>query len=80
MKFYFPAKVVKNLQGFFAYRLHQSMKGAGTKDEHMIRILVSRSEVRVKAGRKCLLFQCFIYIAQWVHHEGSIRRVYFAPR
>ena len=56
MKFYFPAKVVKNLQGFFAYRLHQSMKGAGTKDEHMIRILVSRSEVRVKAGRKRLLF------------------------
>lgn len=36
---------VENRQAFFAKRLHDSMKGLGTGDKHLIRIIVSRRHV-----------------------------------
>uniref|UniRef100_A0A914WD51 Annexin n=1 Tax=Plectus sambesii TaxID=2011161 RepID=A0A914WD51_9BILA len=40
-------KVAKNMQSYFAEKLNEAMKGAGTDDEALIRVIVSRSEVVV---------------------------------
>lgn len=38
-------RCIKNTPAYFAGRLHNAMKGAGTKDTTLIRVMVSRSEV-----------------------------------
>lgn len=38
-------KMARNPSAYFAERLYRSMKGAGTKDKVLIRVVVSRSEV-----------------------------------
>lgn len=47
LKIYFIAvQCALNCPAFFAERLYYSMKGAGTDDSTLIRIIVTRSEVR----------------------------------
>ncbi|KAK7166410.1 hypothetical protein R3I93_006241 [Phoxinus phoxinus] len=41
------AKCARSLPGYFAECLHKAMKGAGTDDQTLIRIMVSRSEVDI---------------------------------
>ncbi|XP_072944330.1 annexin B9-like isoform X2 [Epargyreus clarus] len=49
-------KVVRNKPLFFAERLHKSMKGLGTNDRQLIRIMVTRCEVDL--GDISEMFQC----------------------
>nr|XP_046230987.1 annexin A3b [Scatophagus argus]XP_046230988.1 annexin A3b [Scatophagus argus] len=56
-------KCVKNVPAFFAERLFKSMKGLGTTESILIRILVSRSEIDlldIRAEYK-KLFGCSLY-------------------
>ena len=43
--FLLPVMCVRSRPAYFAERLYHSMKGAGTDDETLIRVVVSRSEV-----------------------------------
>lgn len=38
-------RAIRNLPGFFAKQLHASMKGLGTRDRQLIRIVVTRCEI-----------------------------------
>jgi len=40
-------KYYKDSSAFFAERLYNSMKGAGTDDSTLIRLIVTRSEVSI---------------------------------
>ena len=44
-------KCVRNKPGYFAEQLHEAMKGAGTKDDDLIRILVTRAEVDLQQSK-----------------------------
>jgi len=44
---YILVKMVRDLPGYFAERLYHSMKGPGTSDNGLMRIVVTRSEVGV---------------------------------
>ena len=38
-------RVIRNKSGYFAGQLHKSMKGLGTDDNTLVRVVASRSEV-----------------------------------
>jgi len=43
-------KYYKDSSAFFAERLYKSMKGAGTDDSTLIRLIVTRSEVSINTS------------------------------
>uniref|UniRef100_A0A672SMF7 Annexin n=1 Tax=Sinocyclocheilus grahami TaxID=75366 RepID=A0A672SMF7_SINGR len=49
---YFPVRSVKNQPSYFADRLYKAMKGLGTDDRALIRIMVSRAEIDLFNIRK----------------------------
>ena len=54
-------KSARNRQAYYAEELYKAMKGLGTNDETLIRLLVSRHEVSFKIIDKLSLIDNFIY-------------------
>lgn len=52
---------VRDRTTYFAEKLYGSMKGAGTDDSTLVRIVVSRSEVRG------VLFSDLLLLIDWLH-------------
>uniref|UniRef100_A0A673BL25 Annexin n=1 Tax=Sphaeramia orbicularis TaxID=375764 RepID=A0A673BL25_9TELE len=51
--FIFPVQCIRSVPMFFAKRLYKSMKGLGTADNTLIRIMISRSEIDMLDIREC---------------------------
>ena len=48
INFWIEVKAVKNKPLYFAEKIHESMKGLGTRDDDLIRLLICRAEVSNK--------------------------------
>ncbi|XP_065838217.1 annexin A7-like [Oscarella lobularis] len=64
-------KVVMDTPGYFAERLQKSMKGAGTKDSQLIRVLVSRSEIDLADVKEAFARDYKKPLAQWIKGDTS---------
>jgi len=69
--------LVQPLPEYFADRLFDAMKGAGTRDSALIRIIVSQKERRLKEIAQVFLTKYKSTLSKWVEDEtsGSYRAV-----
>jgi annexin A7/11 len=65
------ASVVLNPHKYFADRLHRSMKGAGTNDDTLIRVIVSRSEVDLVQIKHEFQRQYGQILETWIQDDTS---------
>lgn len=64
-------RIVKNSAEFFAKKLYKSMKGAGTNDDDLIRVVVSRSERNMDAIKKEFEKLYGQSLAQFIENDTS---------
>jgi len=72
------AKVVRNKPRYYAEMMHEAMKGLGTKDNDLIRLIVSRHEidlVQIKAEYKTM-FKKSLYDAVKGELSGDYRKLF----
>ncbi|KAG5681358.1 hypothetical protein PVAND_010802 [Polypedilum vanderplanki] len=65
------AKVVKSKVDFFAEKLYESMKGLGTNDKTLIRIIVSRSEIDLGDIKEAFEAKYGKSLESWVKGDTS---------
>lgn len=65
------ANVVTNPHKYFADRLHRAMRGAGTSDDTLIRVIVSRSEVDLVQIKQEFQRQYGQTLESWIQGDTS---------
>jgi len=64
-------KCAANRPLYFAERLHKSMKGAGTNDASLIRVIVTRSEIDLENIKKEFLTKYKKPLSTWIKEDTS---------
>lgn len=64
-------KCVRSIRDYFATRLHKAMKGLGTADNTLIRIMVSRSEIDMMDIRESFRTQYEKSLYSMIKHDTS---------
>jgi len=64
-------KCAANRPLYFAERLHKSMKGGGTNDSSLIRVIVTRSEIDLENVKKEFLTKYKKTLATWIKDDTS---------
>lgn len=64
-------KCVKNRPGFFAEQLYKSMKGMGTDDDRLIRLVVTRCEVDMKEIKEAFRHQYNKNLEEFISDDCS---------
>lgn len=70
----------RNRPKYFAKRLHESMKGGGTDDSTLIRVMVSRSEIDLACVKEEFQSLYETELAQWIEDDcgGDYKRLMLA--
>ncbi|XP_033112460.1 annexin-B12-like isoform X2 [Anneissia japonica] len=61
----------RNTPQYFAHRIHDAMSGAGTKDDQLIRCIVSRSEIDLGTAKLEFLSLYGKPMSQWIKDDTS---------
>ena len=64
---------VRSRPAYFAERLYKSMKGAGTDDNTLVRVIVARSEVSILIKAHCTVDLCRPFIFVCAHLYGGLK-------
>ena len=73
-------RCVRNKAGYFAHTLHRSMKGAGTDDASLVRVVVTRCEIDMVQIKDEFETQFNGRLADWIKDDtsGDYRRLLMA--
>lgn len=68
MNIYFilTVRVIGDKPGYFALKMHKAMKGLGTDDQALVRIIISRSECDMVQIKNSFELQFQGQLADWI--------------
>jgi len=63
---YLSVRVIRDKPGYFALKMQKAMKGLGTDDQALVRIIISRSECDMVQIKKSFEQQFQGQLADWI--------------
>jgi len=72
---YLTVRVIQDKPGYFALKMQKAMKGLGTDDQALVRIIISRSECDMVQIKNSFEQQFQGRLADWIrvgYHKNSL--------